>query len=120
MTDNISNLVGFAKEENIEELLHILERNFDSISTGIIFVYDVKVINNMFSRINQDIKFVDKNTGKVYECYNINKKKILNQLGFFKSSFQYTSINDEPLLKRRGNFQGHKMKAITEMEVPFI
>ena len=120
MTENVDNLVAFAKEENIDEVLYILERNFESMSTGIIFVHNVKVIGNLSSRINQDVKFIDTNTGRVYECYKINNRNVMNQLGIFNSSFQYISLNAESLLTRRGKFQGYKMKAITEMEMPFI
>ena len=40
-----------------------------------------------------------------------------NQLGFFNPAFQYQPIIEKPFLDRRGNFQGYKMKAMTE-QVP--
>ena len=40
-----------------------------------------------------------------------------NQLGFFNAAFQYQPIIEKSFLDRRGNFQGYKMKAMTE-QVP--
>jgi hypothetical protein len=66
------------------------------------------------TKINQDIYFIDTSTWKVYEHYTINGKHFRNQLGFFNTKFQYQPIIETPFLERRGNFQGYKMKAMTE------
>ena len=72
------------------------------------------------TRINQDMKFVHVQTWKVYEHYKINNKSISNQLGFFNTSFDYVHITKKSFDDRRGNFQGYKLKAMTEECPPFI
>ena len=69
------------------------------------------------TRINQEIYFIDTSTWKVYEHYTINEQMFKNQVGFFNAAFQYQPIIEKPFLDRRGNFQGYKMKAMTE-QVP--
>ena len=66
------------------------------------------------TRINQEIYFIDTSTWKVYEHYTINGQMFKNLLGFFNAAFQYQPIIEKPFLDRRGNFQGYKMKAMTE------
>ena len=66
------------------------------------------------TRINQEIYFIDTSTWKIYEHYAINGEKFRNLLGFFNATFQYQTIIKTPFLDRRGNFQGYKMKAMTE------
>ena len=87
---------------------------------GVVFVNKIQVISNIITKINQDIKFVDVQKWKVYEHYDINNQKIMNQIGFFDSLFHYVSITTKSLEERRGNFQGYHMKAITEQVPPFI
>ena len=67
----------------------MLERNDKTVLFGIIFVNDRKVIDNLRTQINQDIKFVDVETWQVYEKYIFNKKTITHLLGFFNNSFEY-------------------------------
>jgi hypothetical protein len=72
------------------------------------------------TKINQEILFVDIKTWKVYEHYIINQKKILNQLGSFNDDFKYIPITNQSFVERRSNFQGYKMKTMTEEVNPFI
>ena len=87
---------------------------------GIIFISNFYLINDLCTKINQDIKFVDLETWKVYEHYVINKKKILNELGVFNDDFKYIPIMKESFVQRRSNFQGYEMKTMTEEVHPFI
>ena len=82
--------------------------------SGIVFTHSMNEIHDMITEINQDIKFVDINTWKVYEHYSINGENILNLLGFFDSVFQYQSIIKTSFVERRSNFHGYKMKAMVE------
>ena len=85
-----------------------------------VFISNFYVINDLCTKINQDIRFVDVETWRVYEHYMINKKKILNQLGFFNDDFKYIPIMKESFVERRSNFQGYRMKTMTEEVHPFI
>ena len=78
------------------------------------------MIGDFSTRINQDIKFIDITTWKVYEHYTINREIKINQLGFFSSVYQYRPIIKSTFLERRGNFQGYKMKAMTEEIGPYV
>ena len=64
------------------------------------------MIGDFSTRINQDIKFIDITTWKVYEHYTINREIKFNQLGFLSSVYQYRTIIKSTFLERRGNFQG--------------
>ena len=85
-----------------------------------IFISNFKVIDNLSTKINQEIIFVDLETWKVSEHYTINQKKILNQLGYFNDDFKYIPIMTESFVERRSNFQGYQMKTMTEEVNPFI
>ena len=63
---------------------------------------------------------MDIETWKVYEHYIINNQKIKKELGFFNSSFHYNPIIKKSFLNRRSNFQGYKLKAMTENSGLFI
>jgi hypothetical protein len=41
-------------------------------------------------------------------------------LGFFDKNFRYIPTTIQSFVERRGNFQGHHLKAITEEDLPFI
>ena len=92
----------------------MIDSNNKTILFGIIFLDCLKAIDNLTSAINQDVKFVDIQTWKVYEHYTINGENILNLLGFFDSVFQYKSIMKTSFVERRSNFHGYKMKAMVE------
>ena len=78
------------------------------------------MIDDLSTKIDQDINFVDVETWKVYEHYTINQKKILNLLGVFNDDFKYVPIMKESFIERRSNFQGYEMKTMTEEVHPFI
>ena len=90
------------------------------ISSGIIFIDNMKLLTDLQTKINQDIKFVDMQTWKVYEHYKINKRTIKNQLGFFNSVFQYVPLINTTFVERRSDFQDYHMIAMTENSPPFI
>ena len=89
-------------------------------SFGIIFADNIEVIEDLPTKINQDIVFVDVKTWKVYENYAINDKVIKHQLGFFNNSFEYVQTMKLSFEKRRGNFHGYQMKAMTEHGPPYL
>ena len=80
--------------------------------SGIIFTESMTEILNIVTEINQDIKFINVYTWKVYEHYTINGVNTLNHLGFFNSTFQYNSIIKLPFSERRANFQGSIMRIV--------
>ena len=90
------------------------------LTSGIIFVDQINLIHNLTTRINQDIKLIDTNTWQVYEHYEVNGEKIINQLGFFNTTFNYQPIVKTPFVERRSDFQGYTMKVMTEEIGPFV
>ena len=56
------------------------------------FCLPVQIYSSPCTRINQDIKFVELQTWKVYEHYVFNQISIKNELGYFNSTFQYVPI----------------------------
>ena len=90
------------------------------VKSGLIFVDQARAINDLPTKINQDIKFVDMQTWKVYEHYKFNKRTIKNQLGFFNSAFQYVPLINTTFVERRSDFQDYHMIAMTEDSPPFI
>ena len=103
--------------KDIQSIIQDPERK---ISSGIIFIDDMKLLTDLQTKINQDIKFVDMQTWKVYEHYKINKRTIRNQLGFFNSAFQYVPLINTTFVERRSDFQDYHMIAMTEDSPPFI
>ena len=101
-------------QKDIESIL----KNKD-IKFGIIFIKRIQTLNDLSTKINQDIKFVDIQTWKVFEHYKINNQKIMNYLGFFNNSFNYIPVIDKSFENRRGNFQGYHIKAMTEIAAPY-
>ena len=98
----------------------LFENDNSKLSFGLIFISNFHVIDNLSTKINQEIIFVDIETWKVYEHYMINQKKILNQLGSFNNDFKYTAIMTESFVERRSNFKGYQMKTMTDEIHPFI
>ena len=84
------------------------------VSYGIIFVDDDELIENIEIQINQEIKFVNVNTWKVYEQYTFNNKTFKRHLGFFNGSFDYVAIEKLSLEDRRRDLNGYQLKAMTE------
>ena len=83
-------LITFANQNvEIKHLKSIIENKNVVVKFGLIFVDQINVIENLPTRINQDIKFVDIQTWKVYEHYKVNGIGIKNELGYFDSSFKY-------------------------------
>ena len=89
-------------------------------SFGIIFADNIEVIDDLPTKINQDIVFVDVKKLKVYENYSFNKMIIKRQLGFFNNLFEYVQTMKLSFEDRRGNFQGYQMKAMTGHYPPFL
>ena len=80
----------------------------------------MKVLTNLPTKINQDIKFVNQEDWKVYEHYKVNDKIIMNELGVLDDTFQYIPKLNLRFEERRRNFQGYHLKAMTEEESPYI
>ena len=102
----------------IKYVRSLIER--DEVRYGIMFVENIQAVNDLQIKINQDIIFVDMETWKVYEKYEINKMNIIRQLGFFNSMFQYVLLSNDSLVNRRNDFHGYNLKAMTEITVPYI
>ena len=77
-------------------------------------------MENLSTKINQDIQFVNTESWEVYEHYTVNNKKIQTKLGFFDKNFKYIPTTLQSFVQRRGNFQGHHLRAITEEDFPYI
>ena len=103
-----------------QDIQSIIENNDNKVSFGIIFVNDKIVINDLPTSINQEIRFVNINTWRVYEHYVINKKNIINQLGYFDNDFDYVPLITISFVERRSNFHGYQMMTMTEEVPPFI
>ena len=103
-----------------QDIQSIIENNDNKVSFGIIFVNDKIVINDLPTSINQEIRFVNINTWRVYEHYVINKKNIINQLGYFDNDFDYVPLITTSFVERRSNLYGYQMKTMTEVVPPFI
>ena len=114
-----NDFVGFAnKNSEIQELSKLIENS--QVTYGIIFFDEMNQMDELQTRIDQEIIFVNTNSWKVYEHYMINNQKIKKELGFFNSSFHYNPIIKKSFLNRRSNFQGYKLKAMTENSGLFI
>ena len=87
---------------------------------GTIFINDLKVMEDLSTTINQEIQFVNTASWEVYEHYTVNNEKIQRKLGFFDNNFKYIPTTLQTFEQRRGNFQGHHLKAITEEDPPYI
>ena len=103
--------------KDIQSIIQDPERK---ISSGIIFIDDMKVLTNLTTKINQDIKFVNQEDWKVYEHYKINDKIIMNELGALDDTFQYIPKLNLSFEERRRNFHRYHLKAMTEEESPYI
>ena len=103
--------------KDIQSIIQDPERK---ISSGIIFIDDMKLLTDLQTKINQDIKFVNQEDWKVYEHYKINDKIIMNQLGFFDDTFHYQPKLNVIFEERRQNFQGYHLKAMTDEESPYM
>ena len=98
----------------------IIKRIDRNVLHGTIFVNNLKAIEGLSTKINQDIQFVNTESWEVYEHYTVNNEKIQTKLGFFDKNFKYIPTTLQSFVQRRGNFQGHHLKAITEEDIPYI
>ena len=115
----ISNNAKFANSiGNISAIL--LQRNHRNLDNGLIFAKEVQEINGLAFRIDQDIRIIDLNTWNVYEQYTIHKIFVFKRLGFIDSSFEFISLSNMNMIERRGDFYGYEVKAVSEMEPPYI
>ena len=103
--------------KDIKSIIQDPERQ---ISSGIIFIDDMKLLMDLQTKIHQDVKFVNQKDWKVYENYKINNKIVMNQLGSLDDTFQYIPKLNATFEERRRNFHGYHLKAMTEVESPYI
>ena len=80
-----------------------------------IFIDEISLLEEVPSKINQEILFIDTKSLKVHEHYKINNQNIKNQLGYFnQSSLEYVPVLNDFFLNRRKDFQGYKVKSMTD------
>ena len=77
------------------------------VTYGLIFVENIKIIKNLPTNINQNIKFVDVESWKVYEHYKINGDEIMDQLGFLTDNLKYVTILNSSFVERK-DYTSHK------------
>ena len=77
-------------------------------------------MEDLSTEINQEILFVNTESWEVYEHYTVNNEKIHMKLGFFDKNFRFIPTIFQSFVQRRGNFQGHYLRAITEEDLPYI
>ena len=75
--------------------------------------------------IGKEVYFIDWKSLRLFECYNINSLKIINNLGSFSNengamTFQGSDGYIESFITRRGNFHELHMNAMTDQEPPTI
>ena len=75
--------------------------------------------------IGKEVYFIDWKSLRLFECYNINSLKIINNLGSFSNengamTFQGSDGYIESFITRRGNFHELQMNAMTDQEPPTI
>ena len=100
------------KKERFESFIN----NNKNMLSGIVFTENMNEIISTIAEINQDIKFINIYTWKVYEHYTINGVNTLNYLGFFNATFQYNSIIKLPFSERRANFQGSSIVRVVMID----
>ena len=71
------------------------------VTYGIIFVEKISIIKDLPTNINQNLKFVNMESWKVYEHYKINGHKVMNQLGFLTDDLRYVPIFNSSFVERR-------------------
>ena len=87
---------------------------------GLIFFDQENFDDIQPSKINQDVKFVNLKSRRVYEHYEINGQIINQQLGYFNLDFEYIPLIKQSLLERRNDFRGYHLIAMAETYFPFF
>ena len=70
--------------------------------------------------INQNMKFINLQTGMIYEKFDINNRTISHEIGQVESDLTLKFKERLPFIRLRTDFKGLKLKAMTEEEPPFI
>ena len=106
--------------ENVDEL----KKNFDKILSSVkCLVLIVKeddfesLLENLEVPIDKEVYLIKESTQEVYETYTINNYQIKNKLKSFNKSTQTFMGEvdiDHDFIKRRSNFHGLNLKAMTE------
>ena len=77
---------------------------------AIIFIDHIRMVDGLQIEISKDIRFVDMQTWKVYESYDINEKSFIHQLGFLNPMFQYITTINNSLEQRRIDLEGYHLR----------
>ena len=77
---------------------------------AIIFIDQIRMVDGLQIEISKDIRFVDMQTWKVYESYDINEKSVIHQLGFLNPMFQYITTINNSLEQRRIDLEGYHLR----------
>ena len=109
-TENYENFIIFSKDGIIDNIPD---------GQGLIFLEHSDFSQIQPTKINQDVKFIQLDTWRIYEHYVINGQVINQEIGYFDVEFKYIPTMEENLLKRRHTFQGYHMTVMTEKYFPF-
>jgi hypothetical protein len=101
--------------------------HFISICPTLVFA-SIEVIEWMASyihiQLNQEVYFLESSSFKVFEAYEVNDIKTFRQLGIFSSNnsnkFHPEEDVEQYFIKRRSDFKGVVIKAMTEIEEPLL
>ena len=100
--------------------IQYLQELIDWVSSLIVIQKDIdleKVIPTINIPINKQVIFVSQSMKEVYESYDINGQKINQKLGKFNeisNHFIWANSIEKEFTKRRSNFHGITLKAMTE------
>ena len=73
------------------------------------------ILTNLECGINQEVYLINVNTSEVFETYMVKDLKIERKLGDVDKDGDLIWIEDSNMLKRRSNFQGTHLKAMTDV-----
>ncbi len=112
-------------ENSLEQFLMMVDHcNLATKQPAVILYNEVKSINNLLktvlqsTRINQIVYQFHMTTGELFEEYSINHQKTRNTLAFFRNQkFEPTAVGRIAFEKRRNNFHGLEVVAMTAIDV---
>ena len=118
--DQIQSIIQFAiRTEDIGAFLEpLLYFEFPTIVLLITDSLQKHNLKNLKILIHQQILFYFDDTQELFEAYTINDSNIVRRLGFIgnESLFQWDKDVNPNFVRRRSNFQGVSLKAMTEFD----
>ena len=115
---------GFCEKKNHHQyqsyIIFTQIRNFNwtfRTKAAVLVVSDIqneKDLSNVNASISDELFFMDRNSQKVYEAYQINKVQITKFLGKFHDDTKFIPSENyvTPMVKRRNNFYGLQLNGI--------